>query len=250
LGGAGLGTSVGTAAERTEKEKLDKMGQSVLDGAQKGIENAFVDPPEWYKEAPEWWDKGFNIKFGNNGQPIIDVNQDDVPDNIDKDYDGVPDVKDKFPDDPAKSDTTTSRLQRTLSRHNGLDSSIPGNRSVISSFRTNGLGSINSDHVTGNAYDLTGQNLGAYQQLAQDNGGFAEFHNAGGRHLHVVPGPGVPMGDTSMPVIASTEQTAAVGDASTYNFNITAGPNASPEEIARAVENIINRKTQSRKERI
>jgi hypothetical protein len=137
-----------------------------------------------------------------------------------------------------------------MSKHNQLNGSIAGKRSVISSLRTDGLGSPNSDHATGNAYDLTGQNLGAYQQLTQDNGGFAEFHNAGGRHLHVVPGAGAPVGDTPMPIVAPTTAPAMIGNSGTYNFNITAGPNASPEEIARAVETIINRKTRSRKERI
>jgi len=103
-----------------------------------------------------------------------------------------------------------------------------------SAYRTTGLGSINSDHVTGRAYDLVGANLGAYQRLATANGGFAEFHGYGGtRHLHVVPGGG-PYGDTGYPAKTSTApaMTSGGGEGISINMNVTGGPNASAEEIA------------------
>ena len=86
---------------------------------------------------------------------------------------------------------------------------ISGKRFVTSSYRTTGLGSINSDHVTGRAYDLVGNQLGMYKTVVERNGGFAEFHGGSiNRHLHVVPGPGIaPMGDMVTP--ASKTLTAA-----------------------------------------
>jgi len=97
-------------------------------------------------------------------------------------------------------DTTSSRLSQTLSRHASMDSAISGKRMITSAFRTNNLGSMNSDHVTGRAYDLVGNQLGMYKTTVERNGGFAEFHGGSqNRHLHVVPGPG-PMGDMSSPV--------------------------------------------------
>jgi hypothetical protein len=87
-----------------------------------------------------------------------------------------------------------------------MNSALTGKRTVTSSYRTTGLGSINSDHVTGRAYDLVGQNLGQYQSLVRSTGGFAEFHGVNkARHLHVVPGSGA-MGDNGMPVARTLQQ--------------------------------------------
>jgi hypothetical protein len=261
---AGLGvdvnlkTTANTAEEAQRKlyNSLDAQARAIVDATSLGIKFGFQDPPAWYTKNPSWYDGLVknqvvippNIPRKDGGNGGVDAQGDSeylptfgfLPARPNQDY-GTP---------VFGGDTATSRLQRTMSRHNQLNGGIAGKRSVISSLRTDGLGSSNSDHVTGNAYDLTGQNLGAYQQLTQDNGGFAEFHNDGGRHLHVVPGAGAPVGDTPMPIVAPTTAPAMVGNSGTYNFNITAGPNASPEEIARAVETIINRKTRSRRERI
>ena len=131
-------------------------------------------------------------------------------------------------------DTTSSRLGRTMGRHSAMDGMLTGKRTVTSAYRTTGLGSINSDHVTGRAYDLVGANLGAYQRLATANGGFAEFHGYGGtRHLHVVPGGG-PYGDTGYPAKTSTAPAMGAGGGGgiSINMNVTGGPNASAEEIA------------------
>jgi len=129
-------------------------------------------------DKPEWWSK----------QALTEVFA----------AAGIPDTR--TPRGGRIGDTTGSRLSRTLARHESLDSMISGKRKITSSYRTNRLGSLNSDHVTGRAYDLIGNQLGMYKTAVENNGGFAEFH--GGlhdRHLHVVPGPG-PMGDTTAAV--------------------------------------------------
>ena len=134
-------------------------------------------------------------------------------------------------------DTTSSRLSQTMARHSSIDSQLTGSRNITSSYRTTGLGSINSDHITGRALDLTGQNLGQYARLTHANGGFAEFHGRGEtRHLHVVPGPGQ-TGDTTSPMQRSTNMAMASSSGTTYNinFSISGGPNSSPTEIAQTV---------------
>lgn len=150
-------------------------------------------------------------------------------------------------------DTTSSRLSQTMGRHAAMDSMLTGKRIVQSSYRTWGLGSINSDHVTGRAYDLTGQNLGQYQRLVSAGGGFAEFHGTNGsRHLHVVPGPGI-YGDSMTPALVKTPQAAMVasgsGGSSEYNFYITGGQNASPKQIADEVMMRIKSIERSNRER-
>ena len=135
-------------------------------------------------------------------------------------------------------DTTSSRLSQTMARHSSIDGMLTGKRSVTSAYRTTGLGSINSDHVTGRALDLVGPNLGQYKTLTDQAGGFAEFHGRGGnRHLHVVPGPGA-MGDTAVPSLTqrpmAMTQSGGNGSTNYYTFQITGG-NASPEEIANRV---------------
>ncbi len=140
-------------------------------------------------------------------------------------------------------DTSTSRLSRTLGKHMAFNAQIAGNRTVTSGLRNTNLGSGMSDHKFGNAYDLTGDNLGQYASLVNGSGGFAEFHGAaGGRHLHVVP----PSGDSSTPAT-----TGGMGGTVTNNFNISVqgGPNANANEVARQVVTIIEEKQRSMKER-
>ena len=150
-------------------------------------------------------------------------------------------------------DTTSSRLATTMGRHSAMDGALTGKRTVTSAYRTTGLGSINSDHVTGRAYDLVGQNLGQYQTLAKAGGGFAEFHGVNkSRHLHVVPGPGI--GDTKVPVASSNKpMPMAMGGGSrgdnNYTFHIKGGENASPNQIADAVMIRIKETERSNRER-
>jgi hypothetical protein len=120
-------------------------------------------------------------------------------------------------------DTTSSRLSQTLSRHQAMNSMVSGKRMITSSYRTGNLGSINSDHITGRAYDIVGNQLGMYKTIVEKNGGFAEFHGGSiNRHLHVVPGNGVsaPMGDTVTP--ASRSMSPSSGQSSgTKNTSVT-----------------------------
>lgn len=150
-------------------------------------------------------------------------------------------------------DTTSSRLATTMGRHSAMDASLTGKRTVTSAYRTTGLGSINSDHVTGRAYDLVGQNLGQYQTLAKAGGGFAEFHGVNkSRHLHVVPGPGI--GDTRVPMASLNKPMpmamsgGSKGDTN-YTFHIQGGENASPKQIADAVMIRIKETERSNRER-
>jgi hypothetical protein len=151
-------------------------------------------------------------------------------------------------------DTTSSRLGVTMGRHSAMDGMLTGKRTVTSAYRTYGLGSINSDHATGRAYDLVGQNLGQYQRLVSAGGGFAEFHGTGGgRHLHVVPGPGA-FGDTKVPVASSNRPAPMVpggrsGGDTNYTFHIQSSENASPKQIADAVMMRIRETERSNRER-
>jgi hypothetical protein len=124
-------------------------------------------------------------------------------------------------------DTTASRLSQTMARHMAIDGMVSGSRNITSAYRTNRLGSLNSDHVTGRAYDIVGQQLGMYKTTVEKAGGFAEYHGRGGnRHLHVVPGPGIsaPMGDMTVPASKRMTTTPTVtssgGGDITVNLNV------------------------------
>jgi len=149
-------------------------------------------------------------------------------------------------------DTTSSRISQTMARHDAINGSIAGSRSITSGYRTYGLGSLNSDHITGRAIDLVGQNLGSYAVATRNAGGFAEFHGSGGdRHLHAVPGPGA-IGDTLTPssnqMSTTTSATVASGTSS-YTFHINGGQN-NPEQIANMVMAKIKNSEQRTRERI
>lgn len=147
----------------------------------------------------------------------------------------------------AIGDTSTSKLSQTMGRHAAMNGQLTGKRTVTSSLRNYALGSPSSDHATGSAYDLVGQNLGQYSKLVHANGGFAEFHgSAANRHLHVVPGPGV--GDTS---VARPISSATGGGGSTNNYYSIEvnGGNSSPEAIAQMVMAKLQDRERSEKER-
>lgn len=149
-------------------------------------------------------------------------------------------------------DTTSSRLSQTMGRHAAMDGMLTGSRTITSSYRNYGLGSINSDHVTGRAYDLVGQNLGQYSSLVSAGGGFAEFHGVGGdRHLHVVPGPGI--GDTMTPVSNAKSMAMPTlttsGGGNSYTIHVNGGKD-SAEQIAQAVMQRIRSEERSNRERI
>lgn len=175
--------------------------------------------PSWYNTPPSWWEK--NDTSTPRGQ--------------------------------AFGDTTSSRLSQTMSRHASMNGMLTGKRTVTSGYRNYGLGSMNSDHVTGRAYDLVGQNLGQYQSLVRSTGGFAEFHGVNkSRHLHVVPGSGA-MGDTGMPVAGLPQQPMVMGSGgkgNQYNFYVTGSQNASANEIANIVMQRVKDTERSNSERM
>jgi len=208
LDGAALGLkAVGEGDEL--QISLDKMPEELRDTYQ-GIIDMFSNFFDERDARPDWMTDKF-IKF-------VDQNNDT-----------------STPRGKGIGDTTSSRLAQTMGRHAALDGMLTGTRNVTSSYREFGLGSINSDHVTGRAYDLVGQNLGAYQRLVHANGGFAEFHGAnGGRHLHVVPGP-LPFGDMSAPKTTITRPLGGKGgEASPMVINMTVNGNTDAQAIADA----------------
>lgn len=173
-----------------------------------------TDTPKWWNQAPSWWANGFEAVLNDKGQieKLLSI-----------------------------GDTSTSKvLGKTMGKHGMFDSAVPGKRTVTSSLRNFALGSNNSDHATGHAYDLVGDNLGKYSSLINAAGGFAEFHGTGGsRHLHVVPPVG-PMGDTSTSILAKmTGSTSANSSSGGDTFNITVNESATPQVTARAVANEI-----------
>jgi hypothetical protein len=148
-------------------------------------------------------------------------------------------------------DTASPRRNsvKALSAHGAFDSQIAGKRTITSGYRNFALGSMDSDHAAGRAYDLVGQNLGLYGQAIRQAGGFAEFHgNGAGRHLHVVPG-GVPVGDTASPFIASPIMTPANNNNSTVNVVVNASPGMDVQALANEVMSRIDRAQRSRNER-
>lgn len=203
-------------------DMLDEDQKTMYMGIQDAVKAGFGANPDWYKDAPVWY---------NQNPSWFDPSDGTTPDT-------------KTP----RGDTTTQRLGRTLGRHNYFNSMLTGKRTITSAFRTTNLGSINSDHVTGRAYDLVGQNLGQYASLVNNSGGFAEFHGRGGsRHLHVVPGE-TPMGDMSMPAIRPISTPSASSNVYNYSVNVN-GANADANEIATRVIDRIQRLEQNRRER-
>ena len=134
-------------------------------------------------------------------------------------------------------DSLTSSMGKTLSNHSAINSGIPGKRNITSGYRNYALGSLKSDHVTGRALDMVGDNLVSYRDKMTAAGGLAEFHGKGdSRHLHVVPPQSGSIGD-SMTAVSATSASVTGGGrgtsvSNTNNFYIT-GTNAN--EIADVV---------------
>ena len=207
--------------------KLEELPQDIADKTVELIEQMRIffsetdkATPSWYDTAPSWWASHSDTTT---------------------------------PRGQAFGDTTSSRLSQTMGRHASMNGMLTGKRTVTSGYRNYGLGSMNSDHVTGRAYDLVGQNLGQYQSLVRSTGGFAEFHGVNqARHLHVVPGSGA-MGDTGMPVAGLPQQPMVMGSGgkgNQYNFYVTGGQNASANEIANIVMQKVKDVERSNSERM
>ena len=211
-----------TGAEK--KGDLSDTQQAIRNGFLEAINSGLMSAtsqPEWWNNTPRWWAQGLQIK-DNKIVPVEDTSS---------------------PRAGAIGDTSVSKtLGRTMSRHNYFNGLVGGKRNVTSSWRDYGLGSPSSDHVTGNAYDLTGQNLGMYSSLINNSGGFAEFHgSAGSRHLHVVPPPS-PMGDTSSGRMSSARASSASTTNEGDSFNITVveskDAKSTAQEVARQIVEI------------
>lgn len=206
---------ISNVAERAkETAKLDTAAMGIANASQTLIDNMAAFFKRDKENKPDWFTKA-------SFKELIDSGDTSTPRGA-----GI-------------GDTTSSKLAITMGRHSAMDASLTGKRTVTSSYRNYGLGSVNSDHVTGRAYDLVGQNLGQYQTLVKAGGGFAEFHGTNAsRHLHVVPGSGA-IGDRNTPIASSNKQpsmtmSGSSGDAN-YSFYIQGGKNASPDEIAEQV---------------
>lgn len=142
--------------------------------------------------------------------------------------------------DAPGGDTPTSRFARTLAKGGALSSMLGGKRSILSGIRNFNLGSMSSDHTTGAAIDIVGDNLGSLGKMINDTGGFAEMHGvAGNRHLHAVPG------DTATPV---TPGVPAMSQSST-NINVFPSPGMDEEALARKVHGMILTTQRSARER-
>ena len=204
----------------TSAETFDKSSQEFKDAV-----NLYKDTTKSFfgsgdSGAPEWWTKGLYF----DGEKL------------------VPSPDTYTPRGGAIGDTTASRLSRTMGRHSEMDGQLKGTRKITSSYRDYNLGSPSSDHVTGRAYDLTGQNLGAYKKLVHANGGFSEFHgNNANRHLHVVPGPGGRTGDSSSAQGELGASTMSMSGSNSNYYNIyvnTNDPEAAAREVMRKLKDL------------
>jgi hypothetical protein len=201
-------STAGTLQQQLTETQAELQSQIIS-----AVGTGFDQKPEWWESTPEWWSKEA-IKQALEGDTST-------------------------PRAGGVGDTLTSRLGRTMSRHNYFDSQMTGKRTVTSSYRNYGLGSINSDHVTGNAYDLTGQNLGQYQTMINGAGGFAEFHGvAANRHLHVVPPPS-PVGDSGTSRAGSVSTVSRGGDSSSSGGAVTINVYGSEGQNERAIARIV-----------
>ena len=213
------GTSQGTDAnnfdftrrvENTEQTlRLAPIEKQILDEMTAAIKTGF-GKASWWESSPDWWKKG--LKGTTDKAATISL---------------LPPEDDTSTPRGKSGDTSTSkRLRSTLGAHSRFNSKLTGKRTITSSLRFNNLGSPSSDHATGNAYDLTGQNLGQYAKMVNNSGGFAEFHGVNAnRHLHVVPRSG----DTSTSRAGSGD--GSTGGAPNVTLNVYAGPNMSVDEL-------------------
>jgi hypothetical protein len=232
-GSEALMAELGIPLSALEKIPDNVDAAATLEGASKNFKDAvqqYVDNTSKFfgpdADKPDWWSKEAMKDIMTGGDT-------------------------SSPRGKGIGDTTASRLSQTMSRHAAMNGQLTGTRNITSAFRTFGLGSPSSDHATGRAYDLTGQNLGAYSKLVHANGGFAEFHgNNANRHLHVVPGPGA-MGDTSVPSFGRMPQSmpGQSGSSTTNNITVNGAPGQSPEAIAAAVIQKIEARERNIRER-
>jgi len=160
-------------SELFAKLSIEKETQLQLTAA---VANGLDKKPSWWdNDVPDWWTRGLKATSTSGGSFTL-----------------LPGDDTKTPRAKQFGDTSVSkRLRSTLGAHAAMDGRLTGKRTITSSYRTFNLGSPSSDHASGAAYDLTGQNLGQYAKMIRSGGGFAEFHGVNAnRHLHVVPKTG------------------------------------------------------------
>ena len=203
--------------ESKNKVSFDDVSQKRLEDIVSTLETGLKQPEWWNSDAPEWWSRGF-VLIEEDGKWKL----------------GPGDTSTRR---SRSGDTSTRRrLGSTLSAHGRFDSALTGKRSITSALRTNNLGSINSDHATGDAYDLVGQNLGQYARMVNRSGGFAEFHGVNAnRHLHVVPNAGRPASGDTTSARRSKTTTDVAYSRPNVNVNVYASPNMNTDELVNKI---------------
>lgn len=175
--------------------------------------------PQWWSNAPAWYNQTPSGLGGSGGGPP--ANYPNAQYKTGAEGAGYY-VTGRDGKERKVGDTSTSRaLRATMGAHSRFNGMLPGKRMITSSWREHSLGSPSSDHASGRAYDLTGDNLQQYAKNINGSGGFAEFHGINGeRHLHVVPPIG-PMGDTSTSRVAAAMTSGSGATQGGDSFNIT-----------------------------
>lgn len=211
----------------------DIFGNLATEAFKPSVDTIAAQASAVYDAIIDVFGEGFNVSAGlvdisSPTQTLIQATGTTTVQNIEATSDT------KFPKSSSIGDTATN-LAQTLGSHQRLDN-MAGNRFITSSYRNFALGSPNSDHVNGRAYDLVGDNLISYRDAVKRDGGFAEFHgDRSTRHLHVVPR----IGDSMLPAYTmATGIASAAGPQSdggnTYNITVN-GAGSNPEEIANMV---------------
>jgi len=246
-GGTFLGVDFAALATKDEEANaaitaLSDTGRQIISEFDAKISEVISSNPNWWSQDPSWYSNPPPGLFSAIQGAIASMRPPTVRVNVTKDATTTESENAK------PGDTTSSRLAATMRKHSAYDSMLAGSRYVTSSWRNWGLGSQNSDHITGNAYDLQGQNLVGYSALVNRMGGFAEFHGTGAdRHLHVVPGS-TAIGDSMAPVAAPVISVGTTAGG-TYNINIYPQPGQDPNAIANAVIARIDQRDRDRMER-
>lgn len=216
-------------------EAGQKLRKEILD-AFSTASKSVTETPEWWKTAPDWYNGGAT---GGGTLPLGTIDKINGSDVVLREgpsgkgwYRPGTDVMVS-----KAGDTSTPRaLRATLGAHSKFNSMLPGKRMITSSWREHALGSPSSDHATGRAFDLTGDNLQQYAKSINSSGGFAEFHGvAGQRHLHVVPPIG-PIGDRSTPASVSGGASATYGG-DTFSITVveSSDARATADEVVKRI---------------
>ena len=213
--------------------------------------------PEWWRNAPAWYNQApSGIGGGGGGGVPVGTLSKINGQQVKWDGKNYIYVGGSKAGEVAGDTSTSKALRATMGAHSRFNGMLPGKRMITSSWREHSLGSPSSDHATGRAFDLTGDNLQQYAANVNGSGGFAEFHGVNGeRHLHVVPPIG-PMGDSSSPqdqvrrkyLVGTGSTGAGSASAGGDTFNITIMETADAGATADAVvKKIVSMQKQARR---